>query len=140
MAASSDLPRFDIIADDDLEEFITSTDSENTKKQIKYGLSIFNEYCRHIDVNYEDLDNSELDKLLARFYAGARSKQGTEYSAKTMHCVRFGLQRHFQSSKGIDIKGKDFPLSLRTFKATLTKLKAKGKASVKHYPQSATRI
>ena len=85
-------------------------------------------------MNYEDLDNSELDKLLARFYAGARSKQGTEYSAKTMHCVRFGLQRHFQSSKGIDIKGKDFPLSLRTFKATLTKLKAKGKASVKHYP------
>ena len=47
MAASSDLPRFDIIADDDLEEFITSTDSENTKKQIKYGLLIFNEYCRH---------------------------------------------------------------------------------------------
>ena len=91
MAASCILPRYDIIADDDLEEFITSTDSENTKKQIKYELSIFKEYCHYIDVNYEDLDNSELDKLLARFYAGARSKLGTEYFAKTMHLPFSGI-------------------------------------------------
>ena len=67
MAASSDEPRFNLVLDEDLENFITSTDSENTKKQIKYGLAIFNEYCTIVEVNYADLDNAELDKLLSRF-------------------------------------------------------------------------
>ena len=38
-----DLSRFSVISDEDLMAFIGSTDSENTRKQIEYGLSIFKE-------------------------------------------------------------------------------------------------
>ena len=57
MAASTEeeLSRFSVISDEDLEAFIGSTDSENTSKQIKYGLSIFKEYCSLVDVNFEGL-------------------------------------------------------------------------------------
>ena len=140
MAASVEelpVPRFTVISDEDIEEFIGSTDSENTKKQIKYGLSIFKEFCSLADVDFEDLANTDigdLDKLLSRFYAGARTKKGDVYSAKSMHCIKFALQRHFLSIKSVDIKGKDFPLSNRVFKATIVKLKASGKGCVKHHP------
>ena len=48
MAASTEeeLPQFTLITNKDLEEFMGSTDSENTKKQIKYGLSIFKDFNR----------------------------------------------------------------------------------------------
>ena len=128
-------PRFNLVDEEELEDFISSTDSENTRKQIKYGLAIFNEYCRTVGVNYEGLDNADLDKLLSRFYAGARSKKGSDYSSKTMHSIRFALQRHFLATRGVNIKqAQEYALSNRTFKATLVKLKAKGKAVVKHHP------
>ena len=80
MAASmQNVPRFTVMNDDDLEEFMECTDSKNTKKQIKYGLSIFKEYCELCNVKFEDLPNKEiceLDKLLSQFYAGARSQKG----------------------------------------------------------------
>ncbi|XP_060758189.1 uncharacterized protein LOC132868911 isoform X3 [Neoarius graeffei] len=135
MAAPSEfMPRFNLKDGEDLEDFIESTDSENTKKQIKYGLAIFKEYCSLAEVNYEELDNSQLDKLLSRFYAGARSKKGADYCAKTMHSIRFALQRHFLAARRTDIRSQDFSVSNRTFKATLGKLKSKGKASVQHHP------
>ena len=136
-AAAAAAVRFNLIDDEDLEAFIGSTDSENTKKQIKYGLSIFKEFCLLTNVNFEEIstiDIADLDKLLSRFYAGARTKKGDGYSAKSMHCIKFALQRHFLSIKGVDIKGKDFPLSNRVFKATIVKLKSSGKGYVKHHP------
>ena len=39
------LPRFDVLNEDEIKEFINGSDSNNTKKQIKYGLSIFQEFC-----------------------------------------------------------------------------------------------
>ena len=118
MAASmQNVPRFTVMNDDDLEEFMECTDSKNTKKQIKYGLSIFKEYCELCNVKFEDLPNKEiceLDKLLSRFYAGARSQKGEAYSAKTMHCIKFALQLHFLAVRSVtlDIKGKEFLLLL----------------------------
>ena len=90
MAASSETPRFDIISDDDLEDFIESTDSENTKKLIQYGLSIFKDYCSFIQVNYEELDNTELDKLLCRLVPGPKKEPTTRPSpctASDLHCI-----------------------------------------------------
>ena len=69
-------------------------------------------------VTVNALSNSELDCVLQRFYAGARQKDGTLYSHKSMLSIRFGLQRHFMSTKDVDIvKNEDFSGSTRVFKS-----------------------
>ena len=37
----SQMPRFQLLDEDELLEFVEGNDSKNTKKQIKYGLSVF---------------------------------------------------------------------------------------------------
>ena len=129
-------PRFQLIDDNELTQFIDSADSDNTKKQIKYSMSVFDEFCKQADaVDYDDIDNAALDILLSKFYAGARNKQGKLYSKKSVQSIRYGIQRHFLAKRGIDIvKGSDFPVSNKAFKALLVKLKQEGKASVQRHP------
>lgn len=135
MAASS-TRRFGQFTDEDLDDFITSVDSENTQKQIKYGLSVFREFCSEVGVKIEEiLGLEDLDGILSQFYAGARNKKGELYTKKSMQAIRFALQRHFMKTRGVDIvKGEQFSRSNKTFKALLVKLKTSGKANVKHHP------
>ena len=76
-----------------------------------------------------------LDKLLLQFYASSRTKKEDVYSAKSMHCIKLALQRHFLSIKSVDIKGNEFPLSNRVLKATIVKLKGSGKGCLKNIKQ-----
>ena len=134
MAVSSNR-RFGQFTDEDLDDFITSVDSENTQKQIKYGLSVFWEFCSEVGVNFEDLSLEGLDGILSQFYAGAQNKKGELYTKKSMQAIRFALQHHFMKTRGVDIvKGEQFSRSNKTFKALLVKLKTSGKANVKHHP------
>ena len=134
MAASANR-RFDNVGEEDLNDFIYSMDSDNTKKQIKYGMSVFGEFCKEVEASFDDIDGEGLDLLLSQFYAGARNKKGELYSKKSMQAIRFALQRHFLNTRGLDIvKGKEFTRSNRAFKAVLVKLKTSGKANVKHHP------
>ena len=89
--AASDQVRFDLLEGADIDEFIASTDSSNTKKVIKFGVTVFREFCRVTDVNFEDLSNEDLDNLLTRFYVAAKNKRGEDYSGKSMSSIRFGL-------------------------------------------------
>ena len=104
MAASSDcsggttsrtqMPCFQLLDEDELLEFVEGNDSKNTKKQIKYGLSVFLDFCGQTNANFNnDIDDEALDRLLSQFYAGARNKSGDLYSKKTMQAIRFSLQR-----------------------------------------------
>lgn len=136
MAASvneADPPQFDMF-DEESMNIAYPMDSEYTRKQIKYGVSVFRDFCKDVNANFEDIDNKALDQLLSQFYARARNKKGELYSKKSMQAIRFGLQRHFMLSRGVDIvKRNEFFLSYRVFKALMVKLKTHGKASVRHH-------
>lgn len=136
MASSSERQeRFKEVSEEELTKFIDSADSDNTKKQIKYGLSVFSEFCNQVQAgNFTDADISTLDVLLSKFYAGARNQKGGLYSKKSMQSIRYGLQRHFLAKRGFDIvNSTDFPMAKSSFKSLLVKLKEQGKASVKHH-------
>nr|XP_054775587.1 uncharacterized protein LOC129284148 [Lytechinus pictus] len=136
--AEANLPRFELLDDDQLKDLMDSADSKNTKCAVKYALKIFEDYLLQINSdlsNVDKLSNSELDRVLQKFYAGARQKNGSLYSKKSMLSIRFGLQRHFLSSKNVDIiKHDDFANSARVFKCFSATLKQKGKGFVKHKP------
>ena len=86
--------RFELLNDDQLQDNV-----------VKYAILIFEEYLKATGTNLLSLNvlsNSELDSVLQRFYAGARQKDGTLYSKKSMLAIRFGLQCHFLSTKNVD--------------------------------------
>ena len=51
---------FQLLNDDEMVTFTDSADSDNTKKQIKYSVSIFDGYCEQAGVDFHLLDNTEL--------------------------------------------------------------------------------
>ena len=72
--------RFQQYNDEEIVDFMNSTDSVNTQKQIKYAVSIFREFCSQIDgVSCDEIDIKSLDSALARFFVGARTKTGALY-------------------------------------------------------------
>ena len=126
---------FKLFSDEKMVDFIDGADIANTKKQIKYRVSVFDEYCKQAAIEYDQLSTADLDVLLSKFYAGVRNKSGNLCSKESIQAIRFGLQRHFLKEKGMDItKGNEFPASKEIFKALLHTLKQNGKAVVKKHP------
>lgn len=129
--AEPETSRFQLVDDDGLKDFVSKIDSENTRKQVKYSLNIFGEYLEATHYNLDSVEkmpNSELDEVLAKFYVSSRQKNGSLYCKKSMMAIRFGLQRHFLSSRKVDIiKNEDFIKSKRIFKSFTATLKRRGK-------------
>ena len=103
MAGQNDV-RFKLLEDEDILDIVDAADSKNTKNAIKYSVKIFEDYLNAVQMDITRLDtlsNLELDSLLQKFYAGARQKNGSLYSKKSMSSIRFGLQRHFLNTRKI---------------------------------------
>ena len=89
--------RFELLNDTELGHLLQESESENTKRQLKFSLRIFQEFCAALgDVEFDqlaDIDLKSLDELLGKFYAGAKSQSGESYSKKSMQALRYGLQK-----------------------------------------------
>lgn len=127
---------FALLNDEELAQLCDEADSVNTKKQIKYALRRLEAFAEASGTNLaavESLNATELDLFLSRFYAGLRTDSGELYTKKSMHAIRYGLNRHFEATKDMDIsQSKVFKESNKTYKAMLVKLKKHGKGAVQH--------
>ena len=137
MAAAGTNNNFVLLNEDELAELIDSADSANTKKQIQYAVRRLEAFAKCAGTTLaavEAYDNAELDQFLSRYYGGLRKDTGALYTKKSMHAIRYGLHRHFQATRDIDIccKSDVFKSSNETYKAMLVKLKQNGKGVVKH--------
>ena len=137
------LQEFQLLNEEDLVDLLDQADSKNTKRQIKYAVSIFEEYCSTSGDEIEKLTDAELDDLLtspvtSRFYAGLVKQIRRNVQQENNANNSLGLQRYFESrrTRKIDIvKGNDFKGSNnKVFKAFLEKLKKNGKGKVKRHP------
>ena len=101
-------------------------------------MNTFAEFCKARETSLADAETSdvaELDKLLGRFYAEVRKQNGDYYAKKSLQSVRYGLQKHFEGVRNVDIvKDKEFKHSNLIYKSMLVKLKKMGKARVQHKP------
>ena len=64
--------------DDKLQGWISckSSNNDNTKRQTKYALSLFEEFSKRENENFEEIDNKTLDVQISNFYKAARNKNG----------------------------------------------------------------
>lgn len=127
---------FVLVSEQDLSELLDGSDAENTKKQIRYAVNRLDAYAACAGTSLaavEAMDEADLDKFLSRFFAGLRKADGTLYTKKTMHGIRYGLHRHFKAQRDIDITKSDkFSASNGVYKAMMVKLKKEGKGSIRH--------
>ena len=69
--------RFQLLNDDEMVTFTDSANSDNTKKQIKYSVSIFDGYCEQAGVDFHFLDNTELDNFFRSFMLESETEKGS---------------------------------------------------------------
>lgn len=83
----------------------------------------------------EPEEKKELAQTLKTFYVEARKKDGSSYSMGSLETLRFGLNRHFKSTTGIDIiNDVEFNEANKVFTAQCVQLKKDGQAKVQHKP------
>ena len=120
-AADAPVARFQLVNEEDLAPFLDQADSKNTKRQIKYAVSIFEEYYSTSGDEIGKFSDAELDDLLSRFYGGSRNKSGELYSKKTTSNSLWPSKAFW--TRNIDIvKGNDLKGYKKVFKAFLEKL------------------
>ncbi|XP_034041783.1 uncharacterized protein KIAA1958-like [Thalassophryne amazonica] len=127
---------FVFVTDEDLSELTDGANSSNTKKQIQYAISRLEAFAVFAGTSLaevEALTDEELDTFLSRFFAGLRKADGSFYTKKSMHGIKYGLHRHFKAVRDVDITKPDtFHRSYETYKAMMCKLKQAGKGYIKH--------
>ena len=108
-----------------------------TKRSTSQSVKLFREYLKEksLSSDFELLPPPDLDNLLGKFYAEARSKTGELYKKSSLNTLKHGLTRHIHSKTEIDItKDARFEGSRPVFKAVSTDLKRQGLGGVEHYP------
>ena len=137
MASAAAGPNFELLSNEDLDKLLQDSDAVSTKKSMKFGFSKLESFAKLKNVDLSSLSTAnntvELDVLLKSFYASLRRDDGSLYSKKSLHYIRYGVQRHFSDNFNINITDKgQFPESVRMYKAVLVKLKKEGLGSTQH--------
>ena len=93
---------------------------------------LFADYVKEKNLR-EPEEKKELARTLKTFYVEARKKDGSSYSMGSLKTLRFGLNRHFKSTRGIDIiNDVKFNEAYKVFTAQCVQLKKDGQAKVQH--------
>ena len=126
--------RFASLTEQDIEKIVESNDSQNTKRSTKVAKELFADYVKEKNLR-EPEEKKELAQTLKTFYVEARKKDGSSYSMGSLKTLRFGLNRHFKSTRGIDIiNDVEFNEANKVLTAQCVQLRKDGQAKVEHKP------
>ena len=101
-------------------------------------------WCKEkkIQTQLEHMSPGQLDAILRRFYAEARSKSGDDYSKSTLLGFRHSIERYLNApplNKGLKLSSDPrFKRSNEMLNAKVVSLKRHGKENVKHKPAIET--
>ena len=101
-------------------------------------------WCKEkkIQTQLEHMSSGQLDAILRRFYAEARSKSGDDYSKSTLLGFRHSIERYLNApplNKGLKLSSDPrFKRSNEMLNAKVVSLKRHGKENVKHKPAIET--
>ena len=129
--------RFADISEEQLQVIVDNKDAKNTKRSTSQAVRIFREYLQEksLSSDFDLLPLPDLDNLLGKLYAEARSKTEDLYKMSSLNTLKHGLTRHIHSKTEIDIsKDTRFEGARTVFKAVSTDLKCQGLGGVEHYP------
>ena len=97
-----------MLSTEEMQELLNGTDSASTKRSIKFGFAKFEVFwgLKEIELGEITTDRLRLDEVLCTFYSIFRREDGSWYSKKSMHVIRYGVQRHLLDLHNFDIRDK----------------------------------
>ena len=116
--------RFTLATDDTIEELRNGAKNINTSKSTSFWLSVWKTWCegKSIALEIEKHEPAELNRLLEKFYAEVKNKNGQDYEPDRLGVMIATLYRH--------LKDKQYPLSIvkdREFHSSKQVLEGKAK-------------
>ena len=102
-----DVSRFPIISSDEMNELKSVASNRNTCRSTKQWMNVLRSWCqcRHLEyVSIETMAPEELDKVLSKFYAKAKKKDGDNYEPESLKITLSAIERY--------LKEKNYPLSI----------------------------
>jgi hypothetical protein len=135
------MSRFKVANDNEINDLINRKHSKNTKNTIKGSLKVLNDFCEEINcgIEIDNISNSDLDKVLARFWPSVRTYNGLPLKTNSMKTLRYGIVTHFKQCLQIDIAtAPEFAKSNEIYKAVIVGLKKTATAKPitnKQYPK-----
>ena len=126
--------RFVSCTDDDISKLINDRHSKNTKRSTARCVAVFREYleAKGESIEFENFEKDKLKKLLTKFYAEARKKDGSDYRKSSLQNLKHGLKRYLREKCDLDISGSEFNDANKVFAAKVVDLKRHGKGDMKH--------
>lgn len=113
-------------------------DTTTATSQEHYFVRLFLGFISDIglNINIETCSVAELNKLLCKFYADARKKDGTEFRITTRSAARYQLKHHFVRTREIDIiKDERFAESNKFHEEIIRQMDQQGKGVTTHATQ-----
>ena len=129
--------RFADITNQQLDKIVEDKDDKNTKRSTNQAVRLFRKYLteKELDVEFENYNPQTLNNTLSKFYAEARTEDGTLYKKSSLRTLRQRLNRFLSSKKEIDIvRDTEFKESKKVFLAVCKDLKRQGFRGVEHHP------
>ena len=116
--------RFTLATDNTIEELRNGAKNINTSKSMSFWLSVWKTWCevKSVALEIEKHEPAELNRLLEKFYAEVKNKNGQDYKPDSLSVMIAALDRHF--------KDKQYPLSIvkdREFHSSKQVLEGKAK-------------
>lgn len=129
--------RFADITNLEINEIVKKRDATNTHKSTEQALRLLTKYLREKDmsVSLETVTPQELYSILRKFYAEARTEDGTLYKKSSVQTFRHGLCRYFIYYREINImKDNDLRESNRVYSAVCKHLKSQDFGGIDQHP------
>ena len=122
--AASNQERFTLATDDTIEELRNGAKNVNTSRSTSFWLSVWKTWCEgmNIALDIEEHEPAELNRLLEKFYAEVKNRNGEDYEPDSLRVMIAALDRH--------LKEKQYPLSIvkdREFHSSKQVLEGKAK-------------
>ena len=93
--------RFTLATDDKIEELRNGAKNINTNKSTSFWLSVWKTWCegKSIAVDIEEHEPAELNRLLEKFYAEVKNKDGLDYEPESLRVMIAALDRHLKEKQ-----------------------------------------
>ena len=130
------MERFAVIDEKQIQNILDDKNSKNTKKATEASFNILCTYlkARKIEFNFTNVNKSELNDVLRKFYVEVRKQDGSYYFKASLVALRFRIQRRI---KELDIsiniiEDQEFFAANEVFKAQSVFLKKEGLGKSTH--------
>ena len=130
--------RFVAYTDEQLKELTIKKLSKNTTASTKVGVSLLQKFCMGTGKDFDMAIKSkeQLNALLMKFYAGARTEKAEQYKNNSLLSFRNSIQRYFMETQKVNIFDDElFNDSNAIFINILREGKKMGKVDTEHYPE-----